>query len=361
MDVSQARLMDFNMPGGIKFLDKILDGYKAYQTLAAALNLKLFDWIEEKGEATREEIIDALKINGMFARSFLQSLVDLGLLTCSSTEKYANTVLAANFLVNKSEHYQGDWLQLSAGQSDVWGHLSEVLTKEKPGADIFSATPNAQSIKALNQVSLRGELQAVAKAVASWEGFPRAGRILDLSGCHGLYAAALCQLNAKLKGIILENPSAAEYTNEFIHKYGLGEQMQVQIGDISSDEPGTGYDIVLTSHLLYRFRENLSSIFSKVFNCLNPGGLLVSNHWFCSPGCVAVDGLQELDKSLHSFGHPLCHPEDFHALFQTMGFSVVHASEIPSVYGASKLHLAVKGSSSTKIEMISFNCCQPAK
>lgn len=361
MDNTQTKLMDFNMPGGIKFLDKILDGYKAYQTLAAALNLKLFDWIEEKGEAGREEIIDVLKINGMFARSFLQSLVDLGLLTCSSTEQYANTALAANFLVSKSEHYQGDWLQLSAGQSKVWGNLSAVLTEEKLETNTFSASPDERSSKALNQGLLRGELQSVTKAVAAWEGFPEASRILDLSGSQGLYAAALCQLNEKLKGIILESPSAAEKTKEFIHQYGLGERVQVQIGDISADELGTGYDIVLTSHLLYKFRDNLASIFSKVFDCLDPGGLLVSNHWFCSPGCVAVDGLQELDKSLHSFGHPLCHSEDFHTLFQTAGFSVVHASEIPSVYGASKLHLAVKGSSFTKIEMISLNCCQPAK
>ncbi len=347
------------MPEGLQSLDKILEGYKACRVLDAALDLKLFDWLEEKCGATREEIASALKINGMFTRSYLQSLVELGLLTYSA-EKYANTALASNLLVKKSKHYQGDWLQLSAGQSSVWANLSEVLTKEKLETNAFSASPCGELIRALNQGSLRGELQAVTKAIANWEAFPQARLMLDLSGAHGLYAVALCQLNVNLKGVILEKPNAAQFTKEFIHQHGLDEQAQVQIGDISSDELGSGYDIVLISHLLYRFRKNLSSIFNKLFHCLNPGGLLVSSHWFCSPGCGAVAGLQELDKSLHSFGHPLCHPEDFHALFQTVGFGVIHTSEIPSVYGCSNLHLAVKKSSAT-IELPTFNCCQSDK
>ena len=325
MNIIQTKLSDLNMPGGVKSLDKILDGYKAYQTLAAALNLKLFDWLEEKGEADREEIIAALKINGMFARSFLQSLVELGLLTCSSTEKYGNTAIASNFLVNKSKHYQGDWLQLSAGQSDVWGNLSEVLTQEKLEKNTFSASPNGQSIKALYQGSLRGELQSVTKAISARDGFPQARRILDLSGGHGLYVVALCQLNVNLKGVILEKPPVVEYTNEFIHKYGLDEQVQVQVGDISSDELGTGYDIVLISHLLYMFRDNLSSIFSKVSNCLNPADCWSPTIGFAASGCVAVDGLQELINRCTVLT-PALSSRRFSCFVSNDGFGVVHAS-----------------------------------
>ena len=355
--IMQTKLMDLSIPEGIKSLDKILDGYKAYQTLVAALDLQLFDWLDEKGGAAREEIIDGLKINGMFARSFLQTLVELGLLTCSA-ERYTNAALASSFLVNKSKHYQGNWLQVSAGQNYKWNNLSEMLTKEKFEIDTFSAGPSGDFIKALSQGSLRGELQTVTKAIADWEGFSQARRVLDLSGEHGLYAVALCQLNSKLDGIVFEKPHVVEGTKEFIRRYGLEGQVQVQGGNICMDKLGTGYDIVLMSHLLYQFREDLASIFSKVFTCLNPGGLLVSNHWFCGPGCGAVGGLQELEKSLHSFGHPLCHPEDFQALFQQTGFRVVQATEVPSVYGPSKLLLAVKDPGANKIEIISHNCCQ---
>lgn len=357
MDVMQQKLMDLSIPEGIKSLDKISDGYKAYQTLAAALDLELFDWLDEKGRATREEIIDTLKINGMFARSFLQSLVELGLLTCSA-EQYGNAALASSFLVKKSKHYQGDWLRTSTGQSYKWNNLSEMLTKDLPEADTFSADSNGDYIKALKQGSLRGELQSVVKAIADWEGFSQARRVLDLSAEHGLYTAALCQLNSKLDGVVFEKPDVVEFTKKLVHSYGLEERVQVQGGSLSTDQLGNGYDIVLISHLLYKFRDNISSIFNKVFACLNPGGLLISNHWFCSPGCGATGGLQELDKSLHSFGHPLCHPEKFQALIQKMGFNVVHAAEVPSVYGPSKLFLAEKDISAAETETTSHTCCQ---
>lgn len=357
MNAVQKNLVDLCEPSEIKSLDKILDGYKAYQVVAAALELKLFDWLEKQGEGTREEIVAVLKINGMFARSFLHSLVELGLLTCAD-EKYANTGLASSFLVSRGEHYQGDWLKMSAGQGSKWNNLSEILTKAEPDMANFEAGPSGDFIKSLSQRSLRGELQAVTKAIAAWEGFSAARRILDLGGGHGLYSIALCQLNPHLKGIVFDKPHVVEYTKEFISKYNLENKLQVQGGDICFDELGTGYDIVIVSHLLYKFRKDLSSIFNKVSTCLNPGGLLVSNHWFCSPGCGAVGALQELDKSLHSFGHPLCHPEDFQDLFPKLGFTVVHTGEVPSANGPSKLHLAIKNPCAAKAEMTAGCCCQ---
>ncbi len=47
---------------------------------------------------------------------------------------------------------------------------------------------------------------------------------------------------------------------------------------------GTGYDIVLISHLMYRFRNDMPFVFRKMHSCLKLGGLFVLNHWFCGPG-----------------------------------------------------------------------------
>ncbi|MFH0725527.1 MAG: hypothetical protein V2B19_04105 [Pseudomonadota bacterium] len=58
--------------------------------------------------------------------------------------------------------------------------------------------------------------------------------------------------------------------------------------------------------------KTFAPIFDKVCTCLNPGGLLGTNHWFCATGYVPENsGVQELSKALQSFGHPLCHVEDF--------------------------------------------------
>lgn len=356
MEKDKVRLGELTVPKGLEALDDILNGYKAYQVLAAALDVKLFDWLEQKETGTREEIIEALGINGAFARSFLQALVDMKILTVAE-EQYANTELALNFLVCKSPFYQGDWLRQSTGASSYWNNLSLLLCQKEPQKDNFAAGPSADFIKSLGQRAIRGELQGVIKAVSGWRGFPAAERVLDLGGGHGLYAIALCQLNSALSGIVFDKPHVVGITKEFIAEYGLTGRLQAQAGDFCSDELDTGYDLVLMSHILYKFRKDLPAVFSKVYKSLKPGGLLVSNHWFCSPGCGAVNGLGELDKSLHSFGHPLCHVEDFQVLFGKMGFELIYSGEVPSFQGNSMLHLAVKKEIAPESAGFSTQCC----
>lgn len=348
MKANEIDLSNLKVPGGIKAIDDIAAGYKAYQVLMTATRKGLFDWLEENGESTGEEISMAMKINGMFIRSFLQSLVDMGMLA-HKNDRYANTGLAANFLISSKPCYQGDWLGTIAGKSSKWEDLDATLMMDKPGADNFYAGPNKEFIKALAERSMRGELQAVTKTIEAWEGFPKAKRALDIGGGHGLYAIALCQANPGLKAVVFDKPHVIPFTGEYVKRYSMEGRVGVQGGDILQDDPGKGYDIVVISHLLYKFRKDLPTIFSKVSGCLNPGGLLVANHWFCSPGCgTAPGGLQELDKSLNSFGHPLCHPDDFSASLDKCGFEVLDVKDVPSAYGASKLYMATKGPSGRK-------------
>lgn len=164
-----------------------------------------------------------------------------------------------------------------------------------------------------------------------------------------MYAIALCQANLGLKAVVFDKPRVIPYTVEYIDWYSMKDRISVQGGDIMQDYPGSGYDIVIISHLLYKFRKDLPAFLSKVSGCLRTGGLLVSNHWFCSPGCsMPPGGLMELDKSLNSFGYPLGHPDDLIASLDKCGFEVLNIRDVTSVYGDSKLYMATKGRSGRK-------------
>jgi hypothetical protein len=180
---------------------------------------------------------------------------------------------------------------------------------------------------------------------------------LDLGGGHGLYAIALCQSNPGLKGIVFDKPDVTKITRKYIEKYQLTGRISTQGGDICTDGFGSGFDIVIVSHLLYKFRKELEPFFDKVYKALNPGGLLVTNHWFCASGCTAEgSSVKELAKSLQSFGHPLCHIEDFYKIFENKGFKIIVKSDIPSSHGTSCLQLAVKEQSGCK-ESSGGSCC----
>ncbi len=342
MNHQRAILANLSFPSGVELIDRTMAGYKAYRVLAFAVEMQLFDWLDENGASSREEITAGLNLNDMFTRSFLQSLTDMGLLTCTN-EKYANSKAAKNFLVRRNPCYQGDWLKIIAGRNSKWHNLKATLTSDAPHRSDFYAGPGEELIKAMAQCSLRGELQEVAGIIAEWGNFSRARTLLDIGGGHGLYAIALCQLNPELRAVVFDKPRIVGFAGKFIADYGLEDRMEVRGGDMLSDELGSGYDIVLISHLLYKFRKDLPSVFQRVRACLQPGGLLALNHWFCSPDCRSFpDGLRELDKAFHSFGHPLCHMEDFNRLITKAGFKLLQVKDIHSVFGVSKLHLAVK-------------------
>jgi SAM-dependent methyltransferase len=357
MNIPIPTLMNLRLPAGVEKLDKIIEGYQSFQILLAALNLGLFDIVDQKGPGDRNQIAEWIGINGMFARAFLDSLVDMGLMN-QRGEKYSNSKTANDFLLRRSPFFQSDWVK-NVVQGGHWKDLTASLKVDQAPKDNFNAGPSPAFIDALGQRALRGELQAVTEAIANWDGFDTAGKVLDLGGGHGLYAIALCQDNPRLEGVIYDKPHIMETTARYIDDYGMSERLEVMSGDICTDSLGKDYDIVIISHLLYKFRNDLGSIFDKVIDSLNPGGLLVTNHWFCAPGCAPEsDGVQELAKALQSFGHPLCHVEDFDNLFRLKGFSLLSTSEVPTAFGSSRLSLAVKSEPSSPFPIHTSSSCR---
>jgi hypothetical protein len=352
------KIIETQIPSGIEKLDRVADSFKTYQALMTAIDLGLFELLETQGPLDREKIAQSIGINGMFSRPFLNTLIEIGVLTLQN-EKYANTETAKGYLIKSSLFYQGDRMQ-GVAQGGHWNDLAAALKRQQQDMGNLStgSGPSEPFLKALAQRALTGELQAVTQAISKWNGFSGAKTVLDIGGGHGLYTIALCQANPQLNGIILDKPNVIPVTQKFIEQYGLTQRITTQAGDICTDNLGSGYDIVIISHLLYKFRKNLDPIFEKVSKSMNKGGLFVTNHWFCGKGCVAENNaINELGKSLQSFGHPLCHIEDFNNLFKQKGFSIIQETEAPTTFGKSTLHLAVKDAVPTKQSDGSCGCC----
>ncbi len=347
--------MNSKIPAGIEKLDQVTEGYQIYQTLMAALDLGLFDLLAKEGPLDKEKIAQSIGINGMFSRCFLNTLVDVGVVSVQD-RRYSNTAVASDFLISSSLFYQGD--RLKRVKDGHWGDLVAALKRQQNEMKINKAGQNRPFLGSLAQGALRGELQAVTKAISNWEGFNKAQKLLDIGGGHGLYSIALLQANEHLNGVIFDQPHVIETAQQNIDRYNLETRLSTQSGDICTDSFGSGYDIVILSHVLYKFRKNLEPIFEKVSKCLNPGGLLVTNHWFCATGCVPESSnIKELSKSLQSFGHPLCHMDAFNELFKKKGFKIILTAAVPSAYDKSSLHLAVKQSECEETAEQDTCCC----
>ncbi|MDD2463311.1 MAG: methyltransferase dimerization domain-containing protein [Desulfobulbus sp.] len=360
MIAENANLMRLEVPPGIEQLNQYTEGYQKYTILEAAMNLGVFAYLAEHGPCDREKITTGCSIQGMLMRPFLACLVDMDLLTLDG-DLYTNSPITKNFLLTSSPFYQGEWLG-NIKKSSQWSDLSAALKgterkKTDPGA---GNGPSTSFIDALGQRALRGELQAVVEKISAWQGFPSARKMLDIGGGHGLYAIALCQENPGLQATVIDRPGVLEVTERNVAHFLMQDRFTLMEGDVCAGNFGKGYDIILISHLLYKFRKNLEPIFETVQACLNPGGLLVTNHWFCASGCVPEkNSVTELSKALQSFGHPLCHENEFFRLLEANGMGPLAAQVVPTPFGPSRLIMAVKGDGRelVKDKQQSCSCC----
>ena len=109
----------------VELLDATVSGYQAYRILSAALELGLFDWLSEHGPAIRHDIT-ALGIDGMFTRSLLTALADMGYVTFDEN-MCANTCIAEELLVSTSPTYQGDLILAAGRETSSWSDLAATL------------------------------------------------------------------------------------------------------------------------------------------------------------------------------------------------------------------------------------------
>jgi len=322
----------------------ITEGYKAYQILKSVIELSLFDYLDQVGSSSADEISAIVNINSSYTPSLLQTLFELGLLI-KLEHKYSNSDLARQFLVKSSPNYQGDIIRMVC-ESGKWTNLQEKLTRKGPKKKYDSTGISWDTIKSLSQRSLQGELQEVSHAIVEWEGFRQADSVLDIGGGHGLYVISLCQVHPLLKGLVFDQAHVVDLTLKFIGTYHLEDRIQVQAGDITADTPVGIHDIVIVSHFLYKFSNNLPAMLDKIYKCLKPGGLLASNHWFKqdsdSGSILGQTGLQKLDKSLNSPGHNICPLDEFAVHLNHAGFTILDVLDVPSSFDGSKLHMAVK-------------------
>ena len=348
----------------VEFLDATVSGYQAYRILSAALELGLFDWLSEHGPAIRHDIT-ALGIDGMFTRSLLTALADMGYVTFDEN-MCANTCIAEELLVSTSPTYQGDLILAAGRETSSWSNLAATL---RNGTDTqkVGLRPTPDHLRAVAQRCTRGELQHVVSQVVRSPGFRDARSMLDIGGGHGLYAIALCQENPDLQACVFDQPHVVPLTREYINRYGLSGRISAREGDILVDDPGRGYDVIVISHLLYKFRDRLTDILGRVTESLAPGGLLVLNHLFCTPDCTISPGtgVSELDRAIMSAGHPLCHPPILEATLKLLGYSDIIRSPHETGMGYAILFSATRGDGGVEHDRDGgqqapeHNCCGP--
>lgn len=326
----------------IEIVDDLIQVYKEFMVIRAALKLKLFDWMAAHGPATIEEIGDGTGIEQEYMSALLGMLFYLDIVR-KSGEKYLVSPATNLHFVSTSNYYQGDVILALASDTSPWYDLSSYLTSPEKKSTFEPATE--ENGAALAEKEIRGMVKNITTIMSRWAEFTTATSLLEVSSGHGLYAIAACQIQPGLHAMVCEKPETAQLLRENISRFGMKNKI-TPVSAGSEALHGTGkYDIILVSHSLYTDQDHLPEIIREYAALLNDGGLFISNHWFIRPTeGTGMQGLYELELAIHNRYHTIENREAFETICHEAGLNIFQTGMMRSSYGESTIHMAHKQS-----------------
>ena len=248
------------------------------KALMESVRMKLYDALT--GFVTLSEVCANTKTAERPMEALLDLLVAANLLT-KTGEKYANAPVATEFLVSSSQFYQGDLLALHEEFNEraifAFGARLRGKAVSNVSADQRGACLNALLGPA--QFAIRGCLQDTVEFVSRLPGFESMRSMADVGGNRGHYTMALLDLNQALTATIMDLPRITPLIETACRESGYADRVSVAGLDLRYDElPAKAYDLVLVSHVLHMFFDNLSDVIRRIAGALNPGGWFVSQN-----------------------------------------------------------------------------------
>jgi hypothetical protein len=271
-------LQESNVPADI-FWDLIYAAGKP-QVLKYGIDFKVFNHLAEP--ISVEEVARRLDTKPEPTSRLLDMLVIIGVIT-KDGDRYVNTPLAEEYLVEGKPTYMGDFYAIS-----IEGYVDEMVTKIpqalKSGIqeiDVSQAYPDDYWGRMTDMAARFQRTMWSYKAVPlviEMPEFPSFARMLDLGGSAGIFTVALVSRHPTLEGVVFDQPPVIETTREIISEYELQDRIGVLAGDFTKDDIGNDYDLVRTSDTLSFFpdKNKLEEICKKVYQSMNPGGVFIS-------------------------------------------------------------------------------------
>ncbi|MCL4502556.1 MAG: acetylserotonin O-methyltransferase [Deltaproteobacteria bacterium] len=279
--------MTLDQEGGFHQLMEMGRGFQAAKMLTVAVDLAVFDFLEEPHSAV--EAAAWLKANDRAVGIFLNGLAALGLLT-KGVDYFQNSKIASRFLVQSKDDYRGAILKhmghtFERGWNDLQntilvGHFEgvepETWVDTRPKRDEESMRAFILGMHAL--------ARDLAPQVAPKLNLQGVRHLLDLGGGPATYAITFAQANPGLNATVFDLPGPIEIARENIAKAGLDARIDTRAGNFLQDDIGSGYDFIWISHILHSHNEEQSLlIIRKAVAALVAGGRLAIQDFYLNP------------------------------------------------------------------------------
>lgn len=261
------------------FVEAMMMQNLAFRAILESMRLHLFDDLDN-GPVHAANIAEKHGFQENPTKALLDLLAGQGILL-QGPAGYANSLVASEHLVSTSPFYQGKALELHTRfnefiQSDFLALLKGEADMRKSVDDGWGMEDNMTGTL---QHARMGALQDTVTMVTTLSGLNESGMLCDIGGNHGEFSMSVLELYPDMTGEILDMPHVAEAANKRIAQRGYSERLQAVTHDLREKPlPVDRYDLILASHVLYGFVNELDNFARQLHSALRPGGWFVSHH-----------------------------------------------------------------------------------
>ncbi len=250
-------------------------GYQASRIVLSAIELDIFSAIERLAErASADAVAQSTGCDPRGVELLLNALAALNLVS-KRAHVFANAPLAKRYLVAGAADDARASLRHNLSLWKTWSTLTEriksgrVVTWQDMGSRDDDWT--VPFIAAMHRnAALRAPL--VVRTV----GTSGVARLLDVGGGSGAYSIAFAQQDPGLTADILDLQSVTQIAESHIAEAGLVDRIHTRVGDLSKDDLGSGYDLVLLSAICHMLGPDQNQdLFRRAFKALTPRGRVV--------------------------------------------------------------------------------------
>jgi len=283
--------MTLDPEGGFEQLMNLGRGFQAAKMLSVAVDLAVFDFLEEPHSAV--EAAAWLKADDRAVGIFLNGLAALGLLT-KGVDYFQNSKLASRFLVRGRDDYRGTIIiHMGHTWERGWNDLKTTVLVGRPkdvDPETWVATrPERDEAEVRSFICGMDALaRDLAPRVAPKLKLAGVRHLLDLGGGPATYAITFAKANPAMKATVFDLPGPIKIARENIAKHGLDAQIDTLAGNFLKDDIGSGYDFIWISQILHSHNEEqCRRIIQRAVAALVPGGRLAIQDFFVNPdGCT---------------------------------------------------------------------------
>lgn len=284
MPVFQTASAQPMQPLAFPELQAKMRGFQESRILLTAVELDLFTAVG-KG-ATAAEVARTAGAHPRATEVLLHALAAMGALG-KKHGRFFNTPATQRYLVAGSPEYARPALMHTVNLFDSWATLTACVRAgtavRQPGVAAQDTQWTESFIEAMHWRAQNdaAELARIARA-------QDVRRMLDVGGGSGVYSIAFAKANPELHAEVLDLEPVTRIAQRHIRAEGLEKRVTTKTGDLTRDEFGSGWDLILLSAICHMLDAGQNrDLLRRCYRALAPGGRVLIRDFILEPDRIS--------------------------------------------------------------------------